>query len=357
MALQSSFSTARMPVRPIPSQSPSAIGPRSHGGVAHGTGDLAGRHVVGRLAHLALVLVARRARVVGHERGEPLGDAPGRHDPHPLRPSGSPTCSATGTMFLLFGRMTTSSAGAASTAASSSAVDGFIDWPPVTIRCTPSEWKMRRTPSPVDTATTAVHTGSVLGRSSGTTSEPLSRTHRSSSTCSSRSVTRMFRGRPQSRAASMLAPMSSVWMWQFQMPSPPTTTIESPMPAQTCLKVGMASSVGLEEVHDLVAEVADVAVRLALRVHVVDRHLDVDLVDVDRLGHRPPVGDVEHGVEEQQEARRRPRRPRRPRRGPGAARACGPSAMRPASAAASATSTSARAVRPRPRPRPPRARR
>ena len=40
----------------------------------------------------------------------------------------------------------------------------------------------------------------------------------------------------------MLAPMSSVWMWQFQMPSPPTTTIESPIPAQTCLKVGMASS-------------------------------------------------------------------------------------------------------------------
>ena len=36
--------------------------------------------------------------------------------------------------------------------------------------------------------------------------------------------------------ASMAAPMSSVWMWQFQMPSPPTTTIESPISVQAALK-------------------------------------------------------------------------------------------------------------------------
>jgi hypothetical protein len=47
------------------------------------------------------------------------------------------TCSATGMMFLLFGRMTTWSAGTRSTMASSSAVDGFIDWPPATMPCTP----------------------------------------------------------------------------------------------------------------------------------------------------------------------------------------------------------------------------
>ena len=52
----------------------------------------------------------------------------------------------------------------------------------------------------------------------------------------------MLRGRPQSSAASTAAPMSSVWMWQFQMPSPPTTTIESPMPAHTSLKAGIVSS-------------------------------------------------------------------------------------------------------------------
>ena len=65
-------------------------------------------------------------------------------------------------MFLLLGRMTTWSAGAASTASSSWAVDGFIVWPPVTMPCTPSEWKMRRMPSPVATATTAVSTGSAM---------------------------------------------------------------------------------------------------------------------------------------------------------------------------------------------------
>ena len=40
----------------------------------------------------------------------------------------------------------------------------------------------------------------------------------------------------------MASPMSSVWMWQFHRPSPPTTTIESPMPAQTSLNAGMVPS-------------------------------------------------------------------------------------------------------------------
>ncbi len=147
-------------------------------------------------------------------------------------------------MFLLFGRITTRSAGHASTAASRSAVDGFIVCPPVTTRWTPRLWKMRRTPSPTETATTAVWTGSVACGGSSTDPPPAapSRTQRSSSTWSSRSVTRIFRGRPTSTAASMAAPMSSVWMWQFQIPSPPTTTIESPTPAQTSLNAGIVSS-------------------------------------------------------------------------------------------------------------------
>ena len=45
-------------------------------------------------------------------------------------------------------------------AASRSAVEGFIDWPPLTTWWTPSERKMRRMPSPVQTATTAQRTGS-----------------------------------------------------------------------------------------------------------------------------------------------------------------------------------------------------
>ena len=52
----------------------------------------------------------------------------------------------------------------------------------------------------------------------------------------------MLRGRPQSSAASIDAPMSSVWMWQFQRPSPPTTTIESPIPAHMFLNAGTLSS-------------------------------------------------------------------------------------------------------------------
>ena len=55
-------------------------------------------------------------------------------------------------------------------------------------------------------------------------------------------MTRILLGRPISMAASMAAPMSSVWMWQFQMPSPPTTTMESPMPAHTSLNAAMVSS-------------------------------------------------------------------------------------------------------------------
>ena len=42
--------------------------------------------------------------------------------------------------------------------------------------------------------------------------------------------------------ASMAAPMSLVWIWQFHRPSPPTTTMESPMPPQACLKAAMSSS-------------------------------------------------------------------------------------------------------------------
>ena len=116
-----------------------------------------------------------------------------------------------------------------------------MDWPPRTCSWTPRERKMRPMPSPVATATTPV-TGAGPGGSAGRGPAAPSRTQRSSSTCSSRSVTRMPLGRPASRAASTAAPMSSVWMWQFHRPSPPTTTIESPMPAHTSLKSAMVSS-------------------------------------------------------------------------------------------------------------------
>ena len=103
---------------------------------------------------------------------------------------------------------------------------------------------MRPMPSPVTTATTLV-VGTGPSRATPAPASgalEASRTQRSSSTCSARSVTRMRCGRPASTPASMAAPMSSVWMWQFQSPSPPTTTMESPMPAHTSLKSRMESS-------------------------------------------------------------------------------------------------------------------
>ena len=89
--------------------------------------------------------------------------------------------------------------------------------------------------------------------SAGASAPAPSRTQRSSSICSARLVTRMSRGRPASRAASMAPPTSLVWMWQFHRPSPPTTTMESPRPAHTSLKAPMVWSGACEEVHDLVA--------------------------------------------------------------------------------------------------------
>ena len=121
---------------------------------------------------------------------------------------------------------------------------GFMVCPPTTRWWTPRERKIRPMPSPETTATTLVVGGgpvpSVLGPAPG--APTLSRTQRSSSTCSSRSVTLIRCGRPASTPASMAAPTSLVWMWQFQMPSPPTTTMESPMPAHTSLNASMESS-------------------------------------------------------------------------------------------------------------------
>ena len=103
---------------------------------------------------------------------------------------------------------------------------------------------MRPMPSPVTTATTLVVGAGPSRSAPGADPGALeaSRTQRSSSTCSARSVTRMRWGRPVSTPASMAAPMSSVWIWQFHNPSPPTTTMESPMPAHTSLKSAMESS-------------------------------------------------------------------------------------------------------------------
>ena len=103
--------TATMPSpRTSPIQSPAVIGPTVAVGVAHRLGDLAGRDRLGRLGHLCEVLVGVGLGVVDDQRGERLGHRRGRHDHAPSWSSSASTCSATGMMFLLFGRTTTWSA-------------------------------------------------------------------------------------------------------------------------------------------------------------------------------------------------------------------------------------------------------
>ncbi len=166
-------------------------------------------------------------------------------------------------MFLLFGSTTTQSDAHASTASRICAVDGFIDWPPATTRCTP-RLVSRRSHAVTDAdrdhrgGDGAAGCGALVVRSATTSA---SRTQRSSSTCSIRSVMRMLCGRPASMPASTAAPMSLVWTWQFQMPSPPTTTIESPIAAHASRNPGIVSSSRVEQVHDLVTQRRDVVAR------------------------------------------------------------------------------------------------
>ena len=201
--------TTSIPRLESPIQSPSAIGPA---GLS--------------LARTALVTSPATTRWAAEDITPALVStlASGSYSSRAAKPSATPTvfttrtrlpvrastCSATGTMLPLFGSTTTSSAGAASTASRICAVDGFMDWPPATIWWTPSDRKMRRMPVPVATATTAVAGTGQADSSSAGGPAAASRTQRSSCTWSIRSVTRMFRGLPQSMPASTAAPMSSV---------------------------------------------------------------------------------------------------------------------------------------------------
>ena len=139
-------------------------------------------------------------------------------------------------MFLLFGKITTCCAFMCSTASNNSAVDGFIVCPPVTTPCTFICPNNSANPSPLHTATTAQFTGGncfTAGLRTGVvleTPNSASRCACSSATSSNKSVTRILNGfPPNSNGASIAAPMSLVCTWQLYSPSPPTTTIESPI--------------------------------------------------------------------------------------------------------------------------------
>ena len=100
--------------------------------------------------------------------------------------------------------------------------------------------------------------------------------------------------------ASMDAPMSSVWMWQFHSPSPPTTTIDSPISIHVALKASIVLVGGVEQVHDLVAGALHPALVAARSGAVADGDRRLRLV-LRRLGHRPAVDHLQQGVEEEDE--------------------------------------------------------
>ncbi len=77
-------------------------------------------------------------------------------------------CSAAMMMFLLFGNTNTVEAGVLFTSRRMSSVEGFIVWPPVTIRSAPSERKRSAMPSPAHTATkpTSFSAGAISGSAS-----------------------------------------------------------------------------------------------------------------------------------------------------------------------------------------------
>ncbi len=97
--------------------------------------------------------------------------SPRRCDPvgttRTVLPASASTWSATGRMFLLLGRITTSAEPTDSTAFTRSAVAGFMVCPPTTRWWTPSERKMRPMPSPETTATTLVVGGGPVALAAG----------------------------------------------------------------------------------------------------------------------------------------------------------------------------------------------
>ncbi len=138
-----------------PIQSPSLIAPagESLARTARVTSPARTRPAAAAMA--AALVFGAGLGVVLEKGGQALLDAGRLHHEGGFCGS-SAACSATATMFLLFGRITTSAPGTDSTTSRICSVDGFIDWPPATMWWTPREWKMRRIPSPVATATTDV---------------------------------------------------------------------------------------------------------------------------------------------------------------------------------------------------------
>ena len=112
--------------------------------------DFTGEHTRCYLRHRVGVGLGRPAMA-----GDAFGDASSRHDPDGAAGLSIDLLGDRDDVLVVRG-MTTSGAGTDSTACTRSAVEGFIDWPPVTTACTPIDFRIETTPSPTATAMTAV---------------------------------------------------------------------------------------------------------------------------------------------------------------------------------------------------------
>ena len=183
-------------------------------------------------------------------------------------------------------------------ASSSSAVEGFIDWPPLTTWCTPSERKMRRMPSPVHTATTAQRTGRRRfgpDRRDGRLADP----------------TLLFDLLPQIGDPNLAGPArldagldggADVVGVDVAVPHPVAADhddrVARPRPTRHGRRDGLVRR--LEEVHDLVAQLGAVVAGSTARAEPPESRLGAARGRAPAgAGHGPAVGDVQEGVEQQ----------------------------------------------------------
>ena len=329
---------------PSPRTMPDPVARRDRPGVAvrvaDGLGDLAGRDRLDAPSPI-VAGVGRRPRPRGRRRSSAASasgiDRVGTTTT--VFDVSASTCSATGMMFLLFGRITTCSALTCSTASSSSAVDGLSVWPPAddalhaaargTARRARRRCSRRRprvvtggSPAPAGRdgdvapdASAASRGVLALGLLVGDLLEQVGDPDLL------RAAVEVERHLDRPRRCRWCGRGSST------SPSPPTTTIESPIAPQPCLNASMRLVGEVEEVHHLVALLADVELAVDARRAGGPRR---------RTGRaRPaPIGArrrARAAASRRRRAarsraaagsRRRRRRPRRRPSAPAAARAC-----------------------------------
>ena len=290
---------------------------------AHGPGHLPGDHPAGALGHEGDVGVGVALGVVFEQGREALLDAAGRDDPDRLRRPGGRLARRRGRCCCCWAGPPPASPGAASMAASRSAVEGFIDCPPLTTWWTPSDRKMRRMPSPVHTATDGAADRCVRRLQSPTAGRPPPAPNAPPRPAPTGRRPGSGGGGPPPLPASMAAP--DVVGVDVAVPQTVAadTTIESPETGPHLTERRDRLVGRFEQVHDLVTEPGAV---VAARPGFGAAGVAARAVRGRRPGRRARAGRRRRGGGRQTAgaARHRRRRPRRPPSGPAADPGCAP---------------------------------